>query len=135
MINSDILTPLLLSAFNREITWLDLSTRYPLDEFIDTFYRTRERTRANLEGLTDEQVTFTSPVHPFWSISESMLVAPRIPPAANTPQLDPKHSPIPVALPASTQQPPQRPRKLRMALVFAGSAAVGLLVSWAAGIF
>ena len=71
----------------------------------------------------------------FWSISESMLVAPRIPPAANTPQLDPKHSPIPVALPASTQQPPQRPRKLRMALVFAGSAAVGLLVSWAAGIF
>jgi hypothetical protein len=72
MINSDILTPLLLSAFNREITWLDLSTRFPLDEFIDTFYRTRERTRANLEDLTDQQAAFASPVHPFWSISESI---------------------------------------------------------------
>lgn len=72
MINSDILNPLLLSAFNKEITWLKASARFPLEEFIDTFYRTRERTRANLEELTDEQVAFTSPVHPFWSISESV---------------------------------------------------------------
>jgi len=72
MINSDILNPLLLSAFNKEITWLEASTRFPLEEFIDTFYRTRERTRASLEDLTNEQVAFTSPVHPFWSISESV---------------------------------------------------------------
>lgn len=72
MINSDVLNPLLLSAFNKEITWLEASTRFPVDDFIDTFYRTRERTRATLEGLTDAQVAFASPAHPFWSISESV---------------------------------------------------------------
>src|SRR5687768_334873 len=72
MITSDILTPLLLAAFNRETTWLDVSTRYPLGEFIETFYSTRARTAASLEGLTDAQVAYTSTVHPFWSISESV---------------------------------------------------------------
>ncbi len=72
MINSDVLNPLLVSAFNKEITWLEVSTRFPLEEFIDTFYRTRERTRAQLEDLTDAQAAFLSPVHPFWSISESI---------------------------------------------------------------
>jgi hypothetical protein len=72
MINSDVLNPLLLSAFNKEITWLEASTRFPLDEFIETFYRTRERTRATLEGMTDAQVAFASPIHPFWTLSESV---------------------------------------------------------------
>ena len=72
MINSDVLNPLLLSAFNKETTWLEASTRFPSDEVIDTFYRTRERTRATLEDLTDVQVAYASPVHPFWSISESV---------------------------------------------------------------
>ena len=72
MINSDVLNPLLLSAFNKEITWLEASTRFPVDEFIDTFYRTRALSTATLEGLTDAQVAFASPVHPFWSISESI---------------------------------------------------------------
>lgn len=72
MITSDILNPLLLAAVNREITWFEASSRHPLDEFIDTFYRTRESTRKALEGLTDEQVSFASDVHPFWSISESI---------------------------------------------------------------
>ena len=72
MIASETLNPLLLSAFTKEITWLEVSTRFPLEEFIDTFYRTRERTRASLEGLTDAQVAYSSTVHPFWSISESV---------------------------------------------------------------
>ncbi|MBC7878900.1 MAG: DinB family protein [Anaerolineales bacterium] len=72
MINSDDLNPLLLSAFTKEITWLEASTRFSLDELIDTFYRTRERTRASLDGLTDAQVAYSSTVHPFWSISESV---------------------------------------------------------------
>lgn len=72
MINSDVLNPLLLSAFNKEISWLEASTRFPLDDFIDTFYRTRERTRATLEDLTDAQVAFASPIHPFWTLSESV---------------------------------------------------------------
>lgn len=72
MIASETLNPLLLSAFTKEITWLEASTRFPLEEFIDTFHRTRERTRASLEGLTDAQVAYSSTVHPFWSISESV---------------------------------------------------------------
>ncbi|HET7143535.1 MAG TPA: DinB family protein [Anaerolineales bacterium] len=72
MITSETLNPLLLSAFTKEITWLEASTRFSLDEFIDTFYRTRERTRITLEGLTDTQVAYSSTVHPFWSISESV---------------------------------------------------------------
>ena len=72
MITSEVLNPLVLSAFAKEITWLEASTRFPLDDFIDTFYRTRERTRASLEGLTDTQVAYASKVHPFWSISESI---------------------------------------------------------------
>ncbi|MCE9645825.1 MAG: DinB family protein [Chloroflexi bacterium] len=72
MITSETLNPLILAAFTKEITWLEASTRFPLDEFIETFYRTRERTRASLEGLTDAQVSFSSTTHPFWSISESI---------------------------------------------------------------
>ena len=51
MINSEILNPLLLSAFNQEITWFEASARFPLDEFIDTFYRIRERTRDRVHVL------------------------------------------------------------------------------------
>jgi len=72
MIPSEELNPLILSAFTKQITWLEASSRYPLDEFIETFFFTRERTQDRLEGLTDTQVAFASDVHPFWSISESI---------------------------------------------------------------
>jgi hypothetical protein len=72
MISSDILNPLILAAFNRETTWLEASTHHPLDEFIETFYSTRARTVATLDQLTDAQVAYSSTVHPFWSISESV---------------------------------------------------------------
>jgi hypothetical protein len=72
MIPSDALTPLILSAFTKEISWLEASTHYSLDEFIETFFQTRERTQENLESLTDGQVAFVSPVHSLWSISESV---------------------------------------------------------------
>jgi len=72
MITSDILNPLLLSAFTKEITWFEASSRFPVDEFIETFQRTRAQTQAKLESLTDAQVAHSSTVHPFWSISESI---------------------------------------------------------------
>ena len=72
MIDSGVLTPLILSAFTKEITWLEASSSHSLDEFIDIFFQTRERTQENLEALTDAQVAFSSPVHSFWSISESV---------------------------------------------------------------
>lgn len=72
MLASDELNPLILSAFTREITWLEASTRFPLDEFIETFYHMRERTEESLKELTDSQVTFSSSAHSLWSISESV---------------------------------------------------------------
>lgn len=72
MISSTELNPLILSAFTKEITWLEASNKYPLDEFIETFFHTRARTQELLDGLNDAQVAFASDVHPFWSISESI---------------------------------------------------------------
>lgn len=72
MISSDVLNPLILSAFTKEITWLEASTRFSLGEFIDTFYATRLNTHDALNNLTDEQVSYASTVHPFWTISESI---------------------------------------------------------------
>ncbi|HCK65037.1 MAG TPA: hypothetical protein DHW49_02125 [Anaerolineae bacterium] len=72
MISSDILNPLILSAFTKEITWLEASARHSLDELIETFYSTRMRTHEMINDLTDEQVSHASKVHPFWSISESI---------------------------------------------------------------
>lgn len=72
MISSDVLNPLILSAFTGETTWLTASEKHPQDEFIETFFHTRERTIELLDGLTDAQVAFSSSTHPFWSISESV---------------------------------------------------------------
>lgn len=72
MIPSEELNPLILSAFTKETTWLEASTHYSLDQFIETFFHTREQTQDRLGGLTDEQAAFASAVHPFWSISESI---------------------------------------------------------------
>ena len=72
MINSEVLNPLLNSAFTREITWLEASTRFSLDEFIETFFHMRTRVLENLESLTDEQAAYSSQAHPIWSISESI---------------------------------------------------------------
>ncbi|NWF65076.1 MAG: DinB family protein [Chloroflexi bacterium] len=72
MIPSEELNPLILSAFTKEITWLEASNRYSLGEFIETFFSTRARTQELLKGLSDSQVAFASDVHPFWSISESI---------------------------------------------------------------
>lgn len=72
MLSSDILNPLLNTAFRREITWLEASNRHTLDEFIETFYNMRKRSQESLEGMTDAQVTFSSPAHSVWSVSESI---------------------------------------------------------------
>ncbi len=72
MIDFETLNPIINAAFSRQITWLEASSRYPLDEIIETFYATRPRMVGTIENLTDAQVAFASPVHPFWSISESI---------------------------------------------------------------
>ncbi|MCL4270499.1 MAG: DinB family protein [Anaerolineales bacterium] len=72
MISSDVLNPLILSAYTGQITWLEASSQHPLDEFIETFFSMRERTHERLDGLSNAQAAFVSDIHPFWSISESI---------------------------------------------------------------
>ena len=72
MLSSDILNPLLNNAYTRKITWLDASNQHTLDEFVETFYNMRKRTRESLDGMTDAQVAFASPAHSIWSVSESV---------------------------------------------------------------
>src|SRR5436190_744905 len=72
MLSSDILNPLINSAFTRQITWYEASKQFPLDEFIETFYNTRARVQESLQGMTDAQVAFASPAHSLWSVSESI---------------------------------------------------------------
>lgn len=72
MLDFNVLTSLIEQAFAGKMTLLDVSSRYPLDELIEAFYATRPRVLETLDNLTDEQVAFTSPIHPFWSISETI---------------------------------------------------------------
>ncbi len=72
MIPSDVLSPVLRDGLARNISWFDAAARFDLDELITTFYDTRERSLEALDGLTDAQVTFASPVHPLWSVSETI---------------------------------------------------------------
>jgi hypothetical protein len=72
MLDSKTLNALLEQAFTGQISWLEASNRFPLDELFETFYDLRERVEGSLDGLTDAQVAYASPAHPIWSISESV---------------------------------------------------------------
>ncbi len=70
MIDTNTLNRLLFDAFSGKMTWLDASKCHPLDEFIETFYKTRELTEKTISDLTDAQVSFIIQGSPTWSISE-----------------------------------------------------------------
>jgi hypothetical protein len=72
MIETAALNQLLLDAFSGKMTWLEASTKYPLDEFIETFYRTREVMERTIADLTDPQVAYIIEGNPAWSISETI---------------------------------------------------------------
>ena len=72
MLDFNVLTSQIEQMFAGKRTPLDVSTEYTLDDLIEAFYSTRPRVLTTLEDLTDAQVAFTSPVHPFWSISETI---------------------------------------------------------------
>jgi hypothetical protein len=69
---TDTLNTLLLQAFSGETTWLEASTRYPVEDYIDSFYNTRALMQKTIANLTDQEAAFASPLHPFWSISETI---------------------------------------------------------------
>lgn len=72
MLSSEVLNPLLNSAYTREISWFDAAEQFELDEFIETFHPMRKRVQESLDGLTDAQVAYASSAHSIWSISESV---------------------------------------------------------------
>ncbi len=72
MLDSKTLNDLLEQAFTGQISWLEASNCFPLDELIETFFDLRERVEGALDGLTDAQVAYVSPAHSIWSISESV---------------------------------------------------------------
>jgi len=72
MLTTDTLNALLLEAFSKQTTWLEASSRYPVEEFIAAFHSTRQMMQASIADLTNEQVAYVSPAHPMWSISESI---------------------------------------------------------------
>ena len=69
---TDTLNALLLEAFSRQTNWMEGSTRYPVEDFIDTFYAIRTLMQKTIADLGDAEAWFASPVHPFWSISETI---------------------------------------------------------------
>ncbi len=72
MLDLNALAPQLEEAFAGKRTLMDVANGLALDDLIDVFYATRPRVQDALENLTDAQVAFTSTVHPFWSISETI---------------------------------------------------------------
>ena len=72
MLDLKTLNALLELAFTGQISWLEASNRFPLDELIETFFDLRERVGNSLDGLTDVQVAYASPAHSIWSISASV---------------------------------------------------------------
>lgn len=72
MLDFNVLTAQLEDVFAGKRTLMDISSGFALDDLIDAFYSTRPRVLEALENLTDAQVAYTSTVHPFWSISETI---------------------------------------------------------------
>lgn len=72
VLHKDVLNPLLLEAFTGQTSWLEASNRYPVEDFIDTFYQTRALMQKTITDVTDSEAWFASTVHPFWSLSETI---------------------------------------------------------------
>jgi hypothetical protein len=70
MIETANLNQLLLEAFSGKCTWLEASTKYSLEEYIEAFQRTRAAMKKTIADLTDAQVSFSIQQNPIWSISE-----------------------------------------------------------------
>jgi uncharacterized damage-inducible protein DinB len=72
IIDSTILSDLLLNALTNKTTWLEASTHFPVDDYIDTFRSMRATMERTLDRLTDAEVDYSSPAHSIWSISETI---------------------------------------------------------------
>jgi len=71
-LDTPTLNQLIFDAFTGKTTWLEASTRYPLEDFIAAFKQTRATMLRTMEGTTDAQVAYTDPSNPLWSLSETV---------------------------------------------------------------
>ncbi|HVO43396.1 MAG TPA: hypothetical protein VMT34_12265 [Aggregatilineales bacterium] len=72
MIEQAVLSQLLNDAYTGKITWLQASRLYPIDDFIDAFFRARARMQSTIADLTDALAAYTTDTTPIWSISETV---------------------------------------------------------------
>lgn len=71
MLDPTTLAPLFTDAFSRQISFNEAASRYPIDEWIETFRAARAGMFEVLDGLTDAQAAYASPSHSMWSLSET----------------------------------------------------------------
>jgi hypothetical protein len=62
----------ILDAFTGKMTWLDASSKHPLDDVIAAFYRTRAAMHKTLENMSDKQVAYYDASTGVWSLSETV---------------------------------------------------------------
>lgn len=72
MLDTQTMNQLVLDAFTGKITWLAASGLYPLDDFIDAFFRTRATMQKTIDGMTDAQAAYNTPGVPTWPISDTV---------------------------------------------------------------
>jgi hypothetical protein len=72
MLDTATMNQLVLDAFTGKITWLAASQMFPLDDFIEAFFRTRATMQKTLDGMTDAQVAYSSPGVPTWPLSDTI---------------------------------------------------------------
>lgn len=72
IIESAVLTNLLLNALTNKTTWLEASTHFAVEDYIDTFQSMRATMERTLSDLTDAEADYSSPAHSIWSISETI---------------------------------------------------------------
>jgi uncharacterized damage-inducible protein DinB len=72
MLETATLNALILEAFSGKITWFEAASRYPVEEFIDSYYRTRAAMQRTVSDITDAQASYTAQGNPTWSISETV---------------------------------------------------------------
>jgi uncharacterized damage-inducible protein DinB len=72
IIDSTVLSDLLLNGLTNKTTWLEASTHFTVDDYIDTFRSMRATMERTLEQLADAEVNYSSPAHSIWSISETI---------------------------------------------------------------
>ncbi|GAB4554869.1 MAG: hypothetical protein OHK0023_25500 [Anaerolineae bacterium] len=72
VIDRNVLQALIFDAFTSKLTWLEASRRYPVETYITAFRNTRMAFHRLLADMTDAQVSYISPEHSLWSVSETI---------------------------------------------------------------